>query len=344
VTGGGPLEVTFSINVNAIHSINDVDESADVDVDLVFIWNDPRICVPNPARPGEFRLREGLTWDDVWNPAVCLINGIESELVTGYTIINSGGEPRVSMNCNWMAKVKAPLDLRMFPFDEQVVPLIIRSEWYTSNQLKFVVTSAQRKDLREFLSSEVRLNEFNISAVKALSRVHQYRMLAGLVDEADTLHDELRIEFHVARRAAYYLWKVVFLYLLVITMSASTFLFDPQDSQTRTSISVTLFLTAVAFHFVISATLPRVAYNTRLDKFIILMYGGIFIAFAQTVIMFRLYKYGLSEDTLWLIDWISLVVYGCGTIVSFTWFLAPRVPGLAGIIMRAQRRQRSSVA
>jgi hypothetical protein len=253
-------------------------------------------------------------------------------------MISANGRPRVSMNCGWTAKVKAPLDLRMFPFDEQIIPLLIRDDWCTSNMLRFVVTDAQRKDMRDSLSHEVRLNEFNITSVRAMTRIHQYRMLVGLVQESETLHDELRIEFCVARRSAYYLWKVVFLYLLVICMSASVFMFKPDDSSTRTSISVTLFLTAVAFHFVISSTLPRVAYNTRLDIFIVFMYGGIFIAFLQTVVIFRLFVYGLSEDTLWKIDWISLAVYGCGALLSFAWFLAPRIPLLQRCVLRRRRQ------
>jgi len=107
-------------------------------------------------------------------------------------------------------------------------------------------------------------------------------------------------------------------------MAASSFLVYAGDSGTRTSITVTCFLTAVAFHFVIVGSLPKVSYSTRMDHFMVFMYTFIFMAFVENIVLFNLVTYyNYSDPTLRAIDFTCLGIFlGAGLLV-FAWFLMP---------------------
>jgi hypothetical protein len=79
----------------------------------------------------------------------------------------------------------------------------------------------------------------------------------------------------------------------------------------RISISLTLLLTAVAFQFVVSESLPRIAYNTCLDYLFLVMYFMIGLSYLQNVIVFQLFRSGTSVSSLDAIDRTSAAAYAC---------------------------------
>lgn len=58
---------------------------------------------------------------------------------------------------------------------------------------------------------------------------------------------------------------MIILLTILVVMSWIVFVFDPHELSGRTAVTVTLFLAAVAFNFVVSASLPRVSYMTSMD-------------------------------------------------------------------------------
>jgi len=101
------------------------------------------------------------------------------------------------------------------------------------------------------------------------------------------------------------------------------FFVDPEELANRLGLAITLFLTAVAFHFVVSADLPKIAYATRLDKLLAFMYWLLFATAVEHVIANRLtrsYSTSYVSDTC---DLAAIIVYYVVLLVGTVWFLLP---------------------
>jgi hypothetical protein len=83
---------------------------------------------------------------------------------------------------------------------------------------------------------------------------------------------------------------------------------DPEDGGTSIGISTTAFLTLVAYLFAILVLLPKVAYLTRMDRFILISTIMVFAALVQTVVMTYLARQGRGALAL-QINWVSRFVY-----------------------------------
>ncbi|KAJ8036459.1 Neuronal acetylcholine receptor subunit alpha-9-II [Holothuria leucospilota] len=77
------------------------------------------------------------------------------------------------------------------------------------------------------------------------------------------------ITTHVQRKPAYYMWNVALVIFLILGLSFTSFSVEADAPADRLSVTVTLLLTAVAFKFVVSSSLPTISYLTLLDKYVL---------------------------------------------------------------------------
>jgi hypothetical protein len=73
----------------------------------------------------------------------------------------------------------------------------------------------------------------------------------------------------VSRDTSFYVWNVFLILFILGTLCGTAFVTPVDEFSTRMSIGLTLLLTTVAFKYSISQTLPKVAYLTTLDYYII---------------------------------------------------------------------------
>jgi len=100
---------------------------------------------------------------------------------------------------------------------------------------------------------------------------------------------------------------------------------NPEQLNDRFNLTLTLFLTAVAFHFVVSSELPKIAYATRLDKFIAFMYVLLFLTAIENVVASRLTRtltVAEVEDTL---DLAAIIAFYSILFLGSMWFLWPYI-------------------
>ena len=88
----------------------------------------------------------------------------------------------------------------------------------------------------------------------------------------------LEVRVLVRRDPYFFITKVVFVTFVLTLMAPATFLFDRDAIGDRSSVSVGLVFTGLAFQFTINQYLPILPYTTALDRLIFDMY--LFYAFA----------------------------------------------------------------
>lgn len=117
------------------------------------------------------------------------------------------------------------------------------------------------------------------------------------------------MEIGIERAYGYYLMKVMVLLLLLVMQSWVVFVFNVEDLEGRALTTVTLFLAAVAFNFIISATLPKVSYMTKMDIYLLVSYAFIFASMVQSAVVYAIEKYLERHDVAFHMDRWSLVAF-----------------------------------
>jgi len=91
-------------------------------------------------------------------------------------------------------------------------------------------------------------------------------------------------------------------------MSWVIFIIPSDDLAGRSGVAVTLFLSAVAFQFVVSSMIPKTSYNTAMDNFMFMTYIYSFAPLLESVIVFNLQKTGYN-DIAQTFDYVAIPVF-----------------------------------
>ncbi|XP_033756062.1 uncharacterized protein LOC117338818 isoform X2 [Pecten maximus] len=152
---------------------------------------------------------------------------------------------------------KENLELEHFPVDVQDLTISVSAE-----------RSGEQVDLIEdqFALSSINTKTFLDSAEwNVYKHVETYRDKTTIEYASSTVHPILHVQCRVARKVGYFVWNIIFIVLLIASLTFTTFAIEP-DSADRLAVTITLFLTAVAFKFVVKQSLPTISYLTNLEK------------------------------------------------------------------------------
>jgi hypothetical protein len=264
----GPRPVQVAIGAYLI-DLEKIDESTlthTIDGYLTLEWNDPRLS--RAAAPDLDR--SAMTLEEIWSPNIEFVNQhAEPDLVNSELVVRDDGHVRYDER--FKVDLSTDFDLRRFPFDEQTMVLSIESFSHDRSEVQF--TARQPKELR---SPDAFLPDWDITGV-------DQRLDTDAHDPDQVTYARYNFAIHVHRKRGFYYWNT-FLPLAFITLLAWAVFFVPADDlQTRTGVSITALLTAIAFSLVISGTRPRVSYLTFMDAVFLNAYFLIFVAIVAVI-------------------------------------------------------------
>jgi hypothetical protein len=276
---GNPIEVNVGAYLIDFDEINEGSLTYTISAYLTATWRDPRL-VKGSAPDLD---RASATIEQIWWPNLEFTNEHEPRDTTNSQItIEDDG--RVKYEERFNAKLAAELDLRRFPFDEQTLPLWIESFRYDRSAL--VLTPLQGHDL---VSPRAFLAEWNILGASQKLDIDEY-------NPDRRPYSRYNFEIRVRRNAGFYVWNIFLPLLLIAVIAWSVFWIAPEDIATRTGISITALLTAIAFSLVIGDSRPRVSYITFMDAVFLSAYVLIFLAAAGSVFGHVLIRRSGSPD------------------------------------------------
>ena len=265
-------EVRVCLGFMRISSVDTVSCSAHVAAFIDCYWEDSRLVgIEEPP-------------DDVWRPRIMVRNKIGDAIVEEHPVrIVDAAAGRVMGAIFFEGVVSIVLELRSFPFDACAVTLFIdqgESEFEHSDAYSLVLTRGGGGDSSAAATSEQggksrvaifgalpgREAEVSEFTVLGSSMVAQPRQAGG----DGRLRDRLFAYCHLDRIASYYIWKVVVPLWCVCVLNWSLFLYDPSELDARVNVCVTMFLATAALLYVVSESLPKTDFLTKLDQLILL--------------------------------------------------------------------------
>jgi len=189
------------------------------------------------------------------------------------------------------------LGYRRFPFDRQILSLVLQNE----NIDRFPNVLFQPvADKPSWFGLLARIPDKWSSFLP---------ILGYSKSEAYDNKTHCQFDMPIERKSSFYLVNVVFPLMVVSGLGLTAFSIELEDLPSRLSVILTLLLSAVAFKYVINQYIPNISYMTVLDAYIMLSYGLFFVAAFESAMM-RSPLIGNEQTGLALqIDFIVYTVY-----------------------------------
>lgn len=309
---GAATEVLVELNINDILSINEREETFELDAYLYAEWVDPRLRFDAAVFGSDHKVYRGeaaleALKTQIWWPELELVGGRgpRDRLHLSLLVWDDGV---VEYEERFRAFIKQPYDLEEFPFDAHTIQLAVESFNYQVDEVTFADPEEGRYKL------EWETNDWEILGAQA-------------VIELPTPDDEepyarALFEIDIERIPTFYLTKFILPLLLIVAISWAVFWmdFDTMHLADRLSVSFTSVLTVVAFDFVSAGNLPRLVYPTRLDAMLIVSYLFLALTVLENVVSHSLMRSGQATASRRLdltSRWLFPLAYFLSLIVAF---------------------------
>jgi len=268
--GGGPDEITVGIGLLDIAEINDREQVFTVDLYVEIEWQDPRLAIDGDTG-GELRT---FPIDEIWHPRLTIINnrGLDFLLPEVATVDRQG---QVIVRQRLSGPLAVDLDLRKFPFDTQRLPIEIVSYEYSPSEITFSENSQLVTALDE-------LNDDAWSYEALDPESYEYRLREGGRSAAG-----LTFAVMAEREAAYYIFTLALPMTLILFLAWMAHWLPVDVVPARMGTASATVFSLIAFGVSFRLTLPKIAYLTAADHFVLYSTSLVLISLAVIVVTIR---------------------------------------------------------
>lgn len=266
---GGPVEVKVRMKMLSIDSIDTVNMDFSLDVFLTQQWVDERLDhgTSNTITVNYKDL------DKIWLPDTYFVNAKDSSfhfVTKENKLAQVGPNGLISYRIRISLKAACQMDLRLFPMDKQICPLLLESYGYHNKKVDYRWATDNGES---FVDTEItKLPQFTLTAVNLSSKKNVY--YAGN-------YTCLSISFKFERMYSYFLIHVYGPCALIVMMSWLSFLIPRNHTPARISLGITALLTTVTVLNMSNNSMPKVNYIKALDKYLIGCFMFVFSVLAE---------------------------------------------------------------
>ena len=180
-------------------------------------------------------------------------------------------------------KFKNDFNLNNFPFDRQKLNIqIINQTGIHASTLRY--SDYSEKNIIEFLEKT------NIPGWEVVGSEVYYDLYQNPNSLDGYINDIINIDLILDRKHGYYIYKVIFPILLILSVCWAAVWITPRELESRLTITIVCLLSLIAYNFVIDAELPKLEYLTTLDIIILISYIYATIPNFLSVISFQNYN------------------------------------------------------
>jgi hypothetical protein len=260
---GVPTRVKVGLYLVDITEINSKKQIFTADLTLFLSWKDSRLAGDSSGISfASCKLKPA----QVWTPGVLFRNEIDIKRTFSSFKVDQTGT--VTFTQRFYGDFSVPLDLKKFPFDTQILQIVVGNIDYGAGELIFEVNEA-RIGMGESLTPD-----WKIHSPTARVEIGKYRF--------DGLKRSMFLyEAKAHRDPNFYIWKVFFPMMLIVFMSWAVFWINPEPLAPRISLSLISMLNIIAYNFAISTFIPRISYLSLADYYIL---GCLVIVFFTLVV------------------------------------------------------------
>ena len=273
---GGIVAIELRIVIFRVEDIDTVKQEFTCEFFMAATWEEPRL----KGKP-----ENNVDWDEEWDPRLYFDNIVEIKSFEQkhkiFTSNEEEGSPTVQLSFRVKASFKSIFSLHDFPFDYQDLRIVVSSRWNdetvlfetpendTSHLYEENFPNKQEWELQKDVSYDK-----DTFGRKSFGKNAQVKMMN---------YSRYIFKIHIRRKSSFFLINVALIMFMITILCFSAFAIDSSHTANRLSVCLTLLLTAVAFKFVVSGSLPPVPYLTLLDKYVFTCMVFIFLISTENV-------------------------------------------------------------
>jgi len=255
--GSAPVPVQVGIYLIDITNIDETRNTFEVELDVLVRWTDTRLAFDPEAAGTDLRVHVGpeaeKIFDGLWTAQIVLANPV-GQMGIGARKVTVHADGRIEISAQVNSTLRTNLDYRRFPFDSQVLPIILESFAWNNREVE-LVTYLDRTGF----APEFALAEWDVEAIE--SRVEDVLRVRDAIPFSN-----LKFEIRIQRQSGYYLWKIFLTVIIIVSLTWVVFWMSDERLGRRAGVSSSGILTVIAYQFVTTSTLPRVSYLTVADR------------------------------------------------------------------------------
>ena len=185
----------------------------------------------------------------IWTPQFSMVNAVDGHepLESDLNVQVLRGRPVVVQYFDLQPTLSCDLTVRNFPFDAQTLEAVFTSHYWSTLELKFVVSKSATSGGESVVGPSVANNaEWIFGGLNIDTLTHYYPYMERY-DDNNPNYPHVKIQVQVRRNPWYFVIRVCVVSVLVTLMETVSFFVAPSDLSARFSISGTTFLSAIAF-------------------------------------------------------------------------------------------------
>ncbi|XP_071494596.1 cys-loop ligand-gated ion channel-like [Diadema antillarum] len=258
---GMKVDARIRVNIITVGDIDTVSEEFKCELTLTVKWKEPSIRGLND---------DEIDWSEQWDPRICFSNAVSIDKkevkhrvgLRSSRVDETDPIPDAQLSIRMRGTFKSKMRLKDFPFDYQNLTIELMSDW-PKEVIEFRKDMTQKDSVRTVTFTGDQ--EWELMQHVNAAPVKEEIMSSGAVNE----YPLYNITLNVKRKPSYYMWNVALIMFLITPLAFTSFAVDWEAPGDRLSVTLTLLLTAVAFKFVVSQSLPNTSYQTLLDYYVL---------------------------------------------------------------------------
>ena len=174
------------------------------------------------------------------------------------------------------ANLNSQIDLKKYPLDSQRLQIVIEDKKSTVDFVRFLPNIDESG-----IDKDIAFTGWIIKDWTAVETEHVYEVY-------DETYSRYVFTIPIERIALNSFLKTFLPVIFILLVMFSSYFLDPDKITTRLAMAGSALVASVMFHISISNQIPPVSYLTFADKFMILTYLMVLIAFVINVVMLEL--------------------------------------------------------
>ena len=291
--------IHIGLAIRNLAAIDEVKENWQVAGLLIAKWIVPSLQ-NRPGRGAAFRDLPAETW----KPHFEFTNEVDP---TSFRFVDLYAEPdgTVVYTQTFNATLSTSLDLRRFPFDSQLLPIVVQASG----------EDLDRTILRPDLQDSALPNRLYAGLAQWVPLSLTERL--GTVTGSGFRANDVEFDLKVQRRPKSYIFKFIIPLLLLVFISWITFWLSPEEFKTKDQLqsAVSTLLIIVAFNITASSLLPRTEYMTYIDALLFTSFIFVIISIF-TIVVTHLLEINHSEQRALLVRRLAGIVLPVSFVIA----------------------------
>lgn len=252
---GKPLPVTIGIYVNDINNIDLRNQTFAMDIYVWFRWPDEI----DPATGEKFDPSSTFEFMNIADT-----NANPPELL--FASDGRQKDQNFYRLLRYQGIFSANLNVARYPFDSQILRLLIEDKDKGSDELTYEIDSLA-------VNPDIKLPGYKVGVPELIARDREYVTAFGDRDEPDVAaYSRVELATPMVRPWLSGAIKTLLPVILIILCAAAALLLGAPSVEARIGLAITSLLALVALQFSMAGTLPEVGYLLMLDQIYIASY------------------------------------------------------------------------